>query len=264
MKRVIKLFLGLIIVTTISFANDKESKKLIVTKCASCHILDIPNATRLAILKSPPMNAVLYHVKMDFKDKLQQEKFITDYSLNPQPKKSVCTSTKVQKFGVMPSMKGKVTPNELKKIAHYLVENFPSKKFVKMMKERKYNEEIVTLRHSAFLVNQQKLPKLTKLLMDNWGKGKLSLNRCQKEKLLLIRNEVVHSIINIREEVASLEDEIIEMAIDGDDMENIEVMVNEVAKLKAKASIIQIKCLQDTVQILNDKQLKTLVPMWGM
>ena len=264
MKRVFKLFLGVILVTTIAFSNNDESKKLMVNKCASCHLLGIPNATQLARVKAPPMNAVLYHVKSDLKDFFQQEKFIRDYSLKPQPKTAVCTSNKIEKFGVMPSMKGRVTESELKKIAHYLIENFPSKEFVKKMKERKLYEEIVELRHSAFLINQKRLPKLTKLLIENWGKGKLGLNRCQKSKLLLIRQEIISTIHEIQERVSNLEDEIIEMTIDGDDNENIEVKVNEVAKLKAKATMTQIKCLKDTLEILNDKQLYTLLPMWGM
>ncbi len=264
MKRVFRLFLGVILVTSIAFSNDNESKKLMINKCASCHLLGIPNATELARVKAPPMNAVLFHVKSDFKDALQQEKFIRDYSLKPQPKEAVCTSNKIEKFGVMPSMKGKVSDNELRKIAHYLVKNFPSKEFVKMMKERKLYEEIVELRHSPFLINQKELPKLTKLLIENWGKGKLSLTSCQKEKLLLIRKDMIKSITEIKERVDFLESEIIEMTVDGDDIENIEVKVNEVAKLKAKATIKQIKCLKDTLEILTEKQLYTLLPMWGM
>lgn len=264
MTRVFKLFLGLILLTTISFSNDKESKKLIVNKCASCHLLGIPNATELARVKAPPMNAVLFHVKSDLENTLQQEKFIKDYSLKPQPKKAVCTSNKIEKFGVMPSMKGKVTDNELKKIAHYLVNNFPSQEFVKKIKERKLYEEIVELRHSTFLINEKELPKLTKLLIENWGKGKLSLSNCQKEKLLLIRQEIIKTIMEIKDKVAFLESDIVEMTVDGDDIENIEVKVNEVAKLKAKATITQIKCLKDTLEILNDKQLYILLPMWGM
>ena len=157
-----------------------------------------------------------------------------------------------------------MTDNELKKIAHYLVNNFPSQEFVKKIKERKLYEEIVELRHSTFLINEKELPKLTKLLIENWGKGKLSLSNCQKEKLLLIRQEIIKTIMEIKDKVAFLESDIIEMTVDGDDIENIEVKVNEVAKLKAKATITQIKCLKDTLEILNDKQLYILLPMWGM
>ena len=264
MKRVLKLFLGVILATTIAFSNTNESKKLIINKCASCHVLNIPNATELNMLKAPPMNAVMYHVKSELNNVAKQEAFIAQYSLNPQPKDAVCKSTKVQQFGVMPSLKGQVDDVELKKISQYLVENFPTKEFVKKIKETKLYQEIAQLRHSTFLINQKGLPKLTKLLMENWGKGKLSLTTCQKEKLLLIRKEIIKTIMEIKEKVAFLESEIIEMTVDGDDIENIEVKVNEVAKLKAKATITQIKCLKDTLEILNDKQLYTLLPMWGM
>jgi len=264
MKKIYQLLFGLLLLSNIAFSNDKESQELIILKCASCHVLNIPNATELANLSSPPMNAVMFHVKEDFKNELKQEEFISKYALNPQPKTAVCKSDKVDKFGLMPSMKGKVTEEELRKISHYLVQHFPTKEFVKTMRINKLYQEIATLRHSSFLINQKRLPKLTKLLMENWGKGKLSLSPTQKAKLLIIRKNIIETIMDIKEKVTNLEDEIIEMSVDGDDIENIEVKVNEVAKLKAKVTITQIKCLKDSVEILTDKQLYTLLPMWGM
>jgi hypothetical protein len=264
MQQTLKLLFSLFFLINITFANNSTSINLIKNKCASCHVLDIPNPTKLATLTAPPMNAVMYHVKSEIKDPTKQEAFISLYSLKPLPKNAVCKSTKVEKFGVMPSMEGKVTEEELKNISHYLVKNFPSKKFTEMMKEVKLYQEINELRHSTFLVNQKGLPKLTKLLMENWGKGKLSLSSTQKTKLLDIRHEIISVVMAIKDEVAELESEIIEMTVDGDDIENIEVKVYEVAKLKAKATVTQIKCLKNTLEVLNDKQLFTLLPMWGM
>ena len=264
MRHLIKTIFALLILTIITFANENSLEILINKKCASCHVLNIPNPIELANVTAPPMNAVMYHVKSELNSVAKQKAFIIQYSLNPQPKDAVCTSTKVDKFGVMPSLKGKVTEEELEKISSYLIEEFPSKKFVKMMKEVKLYQEINELRHSTFLINQNGLPKLTKLLMENWGKGKLSLTSTQKEKLLVIRHEIIDNIMEIKEEVTTLEADIIEMTVDGDDIENIEVKVYEVAKLKARATVTQIKCLKGTLEVLNDKQLFTLLPMWGM
>ena len=264
MRQIFMLLFSLLLLTNIASSNNEQSKELIINKCASCHILDIPSPTKLANVTAPPMNAVMYHVKSELKEVVKQKAFIIQYSLNPQPKNAVCKSTKVEKFGVMPSLKGKVSEDELKKIANYLVANFPSKKFTEMMKEVKLYQEINELRHSAFLVNQNGLPKLTKLLMENWGKGKLSLSASQKEKLLTIRHEIIETVMEIKGEVEVLEADIIEMTVDGDDIENIEVKVYEVAKLKAKATVTQIRCLKNTLEVLNDKQLFTLLPMWGM
>jgi len=264
MQQIFTLLFSLLLTTNIVFSNNEQSKELIVKKCASCHVLNIPSPQKLATLTAPPMNAVMYHVKSELKEVIKQKAFIIQYSLNPQPKNAVCKSTKVEKFGVMPSLKGKISNEELKKISNYLIENFPSKKFTEMMKEVKLYQEINELHHSTFLVNQKGLPKLTKLLMENWGKGKLSLSSFQKKKLLEIRHEIIDDIMEIKEEVSTLEADIIEMTVDGDDIENIEVKVYEVAKLKARATVTQIKCLKSTLEVLNDKQLFTLLPMWGM
>lgn len=184
--------------------------------------------------------------------------------LNPQPEQSVCDMTKVEKFGVMPSLKGKVSKEDLNLIAQNLLANFPSKEFVKFRAEAKLYEAIHTLRNSPFLMNQSALPKITQLLMQNWGKGKLSLSNEQKNKLLNIRSRVVKGIKNIKEELYSIERDIIEMTVYSDEIELIEVKVNEASKLKATATMIQIKCILESVEILTEEQLAVLVPLWGM
>lgn len=264
MNKIYIIIFGFIFSTNIILANDNDAEKLIVKQCASCHVLNIPKPSVLANLTAPPMNAVMYHVKSEIKKVHKQQAFIIQYSLNPQPKNAVCKSTKVDKFGVMPSLKGKVSEEELKIIAKSLVENYPSKPFIEMMKEVTLYKEINQLRHSTFLINQSGLPKITKLLMESWGKGKLSLTDTQKEKLIIIRDDIVEIIMDIKEEVASLEREIIEMTVDDEDIENIEVKVFEVSKLKAKATVVQIRCLKNTMEILNEKQIYTLLPLWGM
>lgn len=241
-----------------------NTKTLIQKNCASCHTLGMPHPSTISSLPAPPMNAVIFHLKSEHKSYEKQKEFIVNYSLNPKPELSVCDMTKVEKFGVMPSLKGKISLKDLNLIATYLLENFPSKKFVESRAEAKLYKEIHHLRNSPFLMNQSSLPKITELLMQNWGKGKLGLSLEQKRKLLIIRKRVISSIKSIKQALYAIERDIIEMTIYADDIELIELKVTEASKLKAKATMVQIKCILESLEILNEEQLAVLVPLWDM
>lgn len=268
MKRILLIILALLILLVhpiMAEDNGVENVTSLIKKnCASCHALDMPHPSTISSLPAPPMNAVIFHLKSEIKDQEKQQEFIVNYALDPKPEQSVCDTSKVKKFGLMPSLKGKVSKDDLNLIAKHLLENFPSKKFVESRTEAKLYKEIYQLKNSPFLLNQSSLPKITQLLMKNWGKGKLGLSNEQKEKLLKIRTHVISSIKSIKSELYDLEQDIIQMTIYADDMEIIETKVKEASKLKAQATTIQIKCLIESVEILNEEQLATLVPLWGM
>jgi hypothetical protein len=242
----------------------EKTKSLIEINCASCHTLGMPHPSTISSLPAPPMNAVIFHLKSEHKSYEKQKEFIVNYALDPKPDRSVCDMTKVEKFGVMPSLKGKVSKEDLNLIATNLLANFPSQEFVESRAEAKLYQEIHKLRNSPFLMNQSSLPKITQLLMQNWGKGKLGLNDEQKEKLLTIRSRVITGIKKIKKELYELNRDIIEMTIYADDIEFIEIKVKESSMLKAEATMIQIKCIIESVEILNEEQMAVLVPLWGM
>jgi hypothetical protein len=242
----------------------KSTKLLIQNNCASCHTLGMPHPSTISSLPAPPMNAVIFHLKSEVKSYEKQKEFIVNYALNPKAELSVCDMTKVEKFGVMPSLKGKVSKEELILIAKNLLTDFPTKEFIESRAEAKLYKEIYRLRHAPFLLNQSALPKITQLLMKNWGKGKLGLSEEQKKKLSSIRKEVIKGIKNIKEELYHIERDIIEMTIYADELELIEIKVKKASKLKAEATMIQIKCIIQSVEILNEEQLSVLVPLWGV
>ncbi|HHS91989.1 MAG TPA: hypothetical protein ENK82_01465 [Campylobacterales bacterium] len=272
MKRILLVILALLILliqpimaeeNETNDINSFDINTLIENNCASCHTLGMPHPSTISSLPAPPMNAVIFHVKNELKDYEKQKAFIVNYALNPQAEHSVCDMTKVEKFGVMPSLKGKVSKENLNRIATHLLVQFPTQKFVETRAEAKLYKEINKLRNSPFLMNQSALPKVTLLLMKHWGKGKLGLTEEQKEKLLAIRSDVIKNIKSIKEQLYNLEHDIIEMTIYEGELELIESKVNETAKLKAKATMIQIKCLLESVEILTEKQMAVLVPLWG-
>jgi hypothetical protein len=207
------------------------------------------------------MEAVMLHVKLEYDNKKDSRDFIVDYVQNPSASKSVCESNKVAKFGVMPSLKDKVSPQDIGTIADYLYDNYPTKKFSNMIKEIQTNGKLAMLKSSPFLINRDSLPHLTKLLIQNWDKAKLGLSDEQKKKLLVVRENTLGGVKKIKKELEPLEEQVAQDITDAD-IKELQKIVDKIAKLKAQATMLHIKCIRDTVEILSDEQLEVLVPFW--
>ena len=247
----------------LSVANATPTgEELTKTKCATCHMLEVPAPSMIPTLEAPPLHSVLFHLKGEMEDPVEQKKFIMDYVINPKASKSVCESNKVQNFGVMPSQKGKVTQEELSLIADYAIKTFPTPKFVQMITSMHKNGKMNGLKNSPFLMNQEELPHLTKMLMQNWDKAKLGLTNEQKAKLLVVRKETMTGVKKIKKALRVLNADIMEMMVDAEDLAKIQPKVDEVAKLKAAATMIHLKCLKDSIEVLTDEQMEYILPFW--
>jgi len=112
-----------------SKALDKsdEGKKLFTEKCAACHTLGRP--TDMKSVVAPALNGVMRHLKMSIPDKTKAVAFIKDYVINPDASKAICMPQKIKRFGLMPSQKGALTPEELEVIANWMFDNYPQKGF---------------------------------------------------------------------------------------------------------------------------------------
>jgi hypothetical protein len=121
-----------------------EGAKLYNQKCASCHITkyysleklgeNYMNDNKTLKLKAPVLNQLTFRLKQQLGSKSDPEfqfyqisDFIKDYAINPERSKSLCMEMVLDIFGTMPSMKGKVTEDELEKIAHFMYWNDPKK-----------------------------------------------------------------------------------------------------------------------------------------
>ena len=255
-----KTLLLLAATTAITFATQGEM--LLKNKCASCHMLEAPEFQQLPTLKAPAMDAVVFHINLAMQDQKAKELFIVNYVLNPDASKSVCESNKVAQFGVMPSQKGKVTKEELEKIAKQMLSSYPHTKFKKMIKEMQTNDKVNALQNSPFLVNSEGLPHLTKLLVHNWDKKKLGLSAEQKKKLVVVRKQTLSAIKKIKQQLKPLEDEVSEAMIDKEDPKSVEKQLEQIAKLKLEASKIHLKCISQTTSILSEEQVAFLLPFW--
>lgn len=257
-----KILLLLSLISTMMFAS--TGAELTKANCASCHMLTTPKPDMISTMQAPPMDAVMFHINLVMQKKEEIKAFIVDYVQYPDASKSVCESNKVQNFGVMPSLKGKVSVQDLETIAEYMIDNYPSEAFVSMIKEIQRNDKMNSLINSPFLLNSEQLPHLTKLLLMNWDKAALGLTDAQKEKLLVVRHETLSAIKEIKEKVQALEAEIIEEMVDGEPIEKVYPKLEEVAKLKVEATKVQLKCLKRSMEILNDAQIEFLLPFWDV
>jgi len=100
-------------------ASEMDGKQLFEKNCISCHALTMP--TDKASMVAPLGKAVVFHLGEAFGTKEAMKKHINDFVLEPTAEKAICRS--VRRFGLMPSLKGVVSKEELAKIADWMVEN---------------------------------------------------------------------------------------------------------------------------------------------
>ena len=124
-----------------------NGKKLLKEKCSSCHNLDMPPKT-FENEKAPPMMAVSFHILDFIKATTPAEKlpnaieFVADYVQNPSASKSFCDKTSLKQYGLMPSLKGKVSEDELRAIARYVFTHYTKKRFLAEMKRAQQIREM--------------------------------------------------------------------------------------------------------------------------
>ncbi len=112
-----------------AFVYGDTGKALFEAKCASCHLSTKPTTEQMKTLVAPAIMGVMRHVKEAYPTHKEATEFIVDYSQEPSREKAICLSDKIARFGLMPSLKGQVSPEELRQIADYLFVNFPPENF---------------------------------------------------------------------------------------------------------------------------------------
>jgi cytochrome c len=118
-----------------------DAKNLLETSCSKCHNLLMPPIIPKTEL-APPMMAVVFHIKeyittlnpSEHKNKFTS--FVSDYILTPSIDKSYCDKKSIKHYGLMPSLKGKLTINEAMQVANYIYDKYDAPKFYKKQKEK--------------------------------------------------------------------------------------------------------------------------------
>lgn len=99
-----------------------------------------------------------------------------------------------------------------------------------------------------------KMPHLTKLLMQQWDNTELNLSETQKSKLLVVRKDTIGGVQKLGKEIAALENQVAEGSLSGKAPEELGSIVQSVARLKAEATMIHLRCIYNTRRILNQQQ----------
>lgn len=121
-------------------AQASEGYRVYQQKCSSCHIELMSRSDALKNLnrlKAPPMIEVSNRLKenitiVDGDSEIKRRvvtAFIKDYIVNPDVMYSMCNPGALEKFGVMPSLKGKITEQERQDVAEWIYDRYQNVKF---------------------------------------------------------------------------------------------------------------------------------------
>lgn len=135
MKTKAILFTSLLTLSLPLSAGEINAAQLFQNNCAVCHITDLAKMDNKNAFIAPPADEIMTHAKEEFgTDKAKAVRFMADYVLAPDPKKSFCAS--IETFGVMPSQKGVVSKEEAEAIVSMMYDTYPRKAFTDKQKKQ--------------------------------------------------------------------------------------------------------------------------------
>jgi len=128
-----KIILSVAILASTLFASD--GYEVYKKNCMSCHIEIMKKEEILKhvdTMVAPPMVEVSGRLKENIKTQDDEDDvnrylfilFVKDYIVNPNLDNSMCNTGAIEKFGVMPSLKGKLSEDEKQAVAEWLYERY--------------------------------------------------------------------------------------------------------------------------------------------
>ena len=115
---------------------------------------------------------------------------------------------------------------------------------------------------TPFLVDG-KMPHLTGTLKQHWDDPDLELTPEQKAVLLLIRKNTMSAVMGLAKELDRLESSLAEQAMAAIPPDQLAPLVDKISDLKTEATMVHLRCIHDTMEILDDRQLASLLEMSG-
>jgi hypothetical protein len=112
--------------------------------------------------------------------------------------------------------------------------------------------------NSPFLIKHG-LPHLTKMVTPYMNDPAFNLTAEQKSKLAEIRSETIGTIMQIKPEVMTLRKEIVQASTSGASADSLQAKVEKLAALEAKATMVHLKCIEKTKDVLTKDQLLFLL-----
>lgn len=112
-----------------SFSEVSKGEKLFDEKCSLCHLKAPASCTSKIEMTGPDMQTVSKEIIQYFtneKGNFNKEKaieFVSDYVYYPNEIKALLKQSQNRKYGIMPSLKGSVSQEELEEIADFIFTN---------------------------------------------------------------------------------------------------------------------------------------------
>ena len=108
-----------------------------------------------------------------------------------------------------------------------------------------------------------KMPHLTGILKQHWDDPALELTPEQKAVLLEIRKNTMSAVMGLAGELDQLESSLAEQAMAATPPDELAPLVDKISDLKTEATMVHLRCIHDTMEILDDRQLATVLDMSG-
>lgn len=118
--RTLLIFSLIFTFSSIQSVAGEEGSLLFEKHCMRCHLLYKPKDT--GGIKAPPLEIMVPRMREFIPDNTTVEAHINDFVLDPTERKAVCPAVDI--FGLMPSMEGNLTKEELARIAKWMVDHF--------------------------------------------------------------------------------------------------------------------------------------------
>ena len=117
-----------------------DGYKVFQKQCMQCHVEMMEKSEVLKVfktLKAPPMvevsNRLKENIRINDDDEMIKRRvviaFVKDYIDNPSIDYSMCHLGAIDRFGIMPSLKGKLTEEERQAVAEWVYDRYTGVKF---------------------------------------------------------------------------------------------------------------------------------------
>ena len=106
-----------------------------------------------------------------------------------------------------------------------------------------------------------KMPHLTGTLKQHWDDADLKLTPEQKTVLLEIRKNTMSAVMGLAKELDQLESSLAEQAMAATPPDQLAPLVDKISDLKTEATMAHLRCIYNTMEVLDDRQLAALLEM---
>ena len=154
---------------------ERTGEEVYEKRCASCHRLYISPSklienfmeknNSMLKLTAPTINQIVFRLKSQIGDpkgdedihRMEIESFIADYLMNPDKSKSVCLPKVLKHFKTMPSLKGKISVDEIEAVSGFFYDYNPDDHiehrvkaigYAKALKVAKRDDKIIMIKVS--------------------------------------------------------------------------------------------------------------------